>query len=93
MEQWSQSHFLQALGWATLNSFWQMAILWCAFIGVNHLFKLSATKVDSSSRTRRTFQNLKLCVEVVLFFREAKDFEQQKDTTAARTNHTIILHH
>jgi len=37
-----QSHFLQTLGWATLNSFWQMAILWCAFLGVNHFFKLSA---------------------------------------------------
>ena len=44
MAQWSQLHFLQALGWATLNSFWQMAILWCAFAGANHLFKLSATK-------------------------------------------------
>jgi beta-lactamase regulating signal transducer with metallopeptidase domain len=44
MATWSQSHFLQALGWATLNSFWQMAILWCLFLGANHLFKLSANK-------------------------------------------------
>jgi bla regulator protein BlaR1 len=28
---WSQSIFLQALGWATLNSFWQIGLLWCAF--------------------------------------------------------------
>ena len=49
MATWSQSHFLQALGWATLNSFWQMAILWCAFVGVNHLFKLSATKKYQAS--------------------------------------------
>jgi beta-lactamase regulating signal transducer with metallopeptidase domain len=49
MAAWSQSHFLQALGWATLNSFWQMAILWCAFVGVNHLFKLSATKKYQAS--------------------------------------------
>ena len=44
MAEWSQSQFLQALGWATLNSFWQMAILWCVFAGVNHFFKISATK-------------------------------------------------
>ncbi|RYZ28156.1 MAG: M56 family metallopeptidase, partial [Chitinophagaceae bacterium] len=49
MATWSQSHFLQALGWATLNSFWQMAILWCAFVSVNHLFKLSATRKYQAS--------------------------------------------
>ena len=38
----SQSAFLQALGWATLNSFWQMALLWCVFLGANYFFKLSA---------------------------------------------------
>ncbi|TCJ19002.1 M56 family metallopeptidase [Flaviaesturariibacter flavus] len=27
----SQSIFLQALGWATLNSFWQLGLLWCLF--------------------------------------------------------------
>lgn len=43
MFQWSQSHFMQALGWATLNSFWQMALLWCLFLGINQLFNLSAS--------------------------------------------------
>ena len=38
----SQSAFLQALGWATLNSFWQMALLWCVFLGANYFFRLSA---------------------------------------------------
>lgn len=28
----SQSALLQALGWATLNSFWQVGLLWCAYI-------------------------------------------------------------
>jgi bla regulator protein blaR1 len=27
----SQSIFLQALGWATLNSFWQIGLLWCLY--------------------------------------------------------------
>ena len=44
MAEWSQSHFLQALGWATLNSFWQMALLWCLFTAINYIFKLSSEK-------------------------------------------------
>lgn len=40
----SQSQFLQSLGWATLNSFWQMALLWCMYIAVNAAFKISAGK-------------------------------------------------
>ncbi|OLY92395.1 Signal transducer regulating beta-lactamase production, contains metallopeptidase domain [Cnuella takakiae] len=31
MTGFSQSALLQALGWATLNSFWQVGILWCLF--------------------------------------------------------------
>ena len=44
MANWSQSHFLQSLGWATLNSFWQMALLWCIFLGANYLVRLSSHK-------------------------------------------------
>jgi bla regulator protein BlaR1 len=40
MANWSQSHFLQSLGWATLNSFWQMALLWCLYLVINSLFRL-----------------------------------------------------
>ncbi len=28
---WGQSNFLQALGWAVLNSLWQMAFLWVIY--------------------------------------------------------------
>ncbi|MBD0367895.1 MAG: M56 family metallopeptidase [Flavisolibacter sp.] len=35
---------MQALGWATLNSFWQMAVLWIAFILANRIFSLSVHK-------------------------------------------------
>jgi len=41
---WGESHFLQSLGWATLNSFWQMALLWCIFILANSAFKISSHK-------------------------------------------------
>ena len=31
MTAFDQSAFLQALGWAVLNSLWQMALLWIVF--------------------------------------------------------------
>lgn len=44
MGSWSESQFLQSLGWATLNSFWQMALLWCLYLAVNSVFKISSSK-------------------------------------------------
>lgn len=41
---WGQSHFLPSLGWATLNSFWQMAFLWCLYIAANVFLKISPAK-------------------------------------------------
>jgi bla regulator protein blaR1 len=49
MAAWMQSHFLQALGWATLNSVWQMALLWALFCSVNHTFSLSASRKYQAS--------------------------------------------
>lgn len=42
MNAWSQSPFLQALGWAMLNSFWQMALLYAGFTLLQHLVRLSS---------------------------------------------------
>ncbi|HEU0065402.1 MAG TPA: M56 family metallopeptidase, partial [Flavisolibacter sp.] len=42
MALWSQSHFLQSLGWATLNSFWQMALLWSLFLAAKSIFRISS---------------------------------------------------
>src|SRR5688572_3277120 len=44
MANLSGSHFLQALGWATLNSFWQMALLWILYLGASYLFKLPSIR-------------------------------------------------
>jgi len=44
MASFGHSAFLQALGWATLNSFWQMALLWCLFLAAANLLKLSSHK-------------------------------------------------
>ncbi len=42
MNAWSQSPFLQALGWAMLNSLWQMALLYSAFSLLLHTNRLSS---------------------------------------------------
>jgi bla regulator protein BlaR1 len=44
MANWSQSHFLQSLGWATLNSFWQMALLWCIYLAINSILQVNSDK-------------------------------------------------
>jgi hypothetical protein len=35
----NQSNFLQALGWAVLNSLWQMALLWVVYQLITAVFK------------------------------------------------------
>ena len=41
---WSQSDFLQALGWSTLNSFWQLGLLWSVYLLYNYFFKPSSNR-------------------------------------------------
>jgi len=42
MTSWSSSQILQSLGWAILNSFWQMAVLWILYLVYLHFFKPTA---------------------------------------------------
>lgn len=44
MTSFANSAFLQALGWATLNSIWQMAALWLIFFLAKHFLGLSSDK-------------------------------------------------
>jgi beta-lactamase regulating signal transducer with metallopeptidase domain len=44
MANWNYAPILQALGWATLNSIWQMALLWFCFLVVYSSVKLSGSK-------------------------------------------------
>ncbi len=44
MIQVTQSPFLQALGYAIINSLWQFAILWVVYFLINSFFKLSSHK-------------------------------------------------
>jgi beta-lactamase regulating signal transducer with metallopeptidase domain len=43
MQTFTQSAFLQSLGYAIANSLWQMALLWMAVMMINNFFKLSST--------------------------------------------------
>lgn len=42
MSNWDAT-FFQALGWATLNSIWQMAVLWALFLFAQNFFSLSSS--------------------------------------------------
>lgn len=44
MTGFSQSALLQALGWATLNSFWQVGVFWCAYILVRRMVVIKASQ-------------------------------------------------
>ncbi len=47
MAAFGESNFLQALGWAVLNSLWQMALLWVAYQIITGLNR----KISSSNRS------------------------------------------
>lgn len=42
MANWSQSELLQAIGWAIVNSIWQMAFLWCLYLLIVRVFSPSS---------------------------------------------------
>ena len=73
MANWNNSPFLQALGWATLNSIWQMALLWCCFLLIHHFVKLSSSRKYELSVFAVV---LGFCWFVYNFF----NFYQQKST-------------
>ncbi len=47
----SQSDFMQALGWALLNSLWQMALLWLVFHVITTSFKFEKPSHKSALAT------------------------------------------
>lgn len=47
----SQSEFLQALGWAVLNSLWQMALLWVVYQSVTAIFSIKQSSQRSALAT------------------------------------------
>ncbi len=50
-----QSNFLQALGWAVLNSLWQMALLWVVYQVVTAIFRKSGSSGKSMLATTLLF--------------------------------------
>ena len=52
MDNIGQSNFLQSLGWAVLNSLWQMALLWVVYqliVGINRKTSPTQKSVLASS--------------------------------------------
>ena len=45
------SPFLQSLGWAIANSFWQAAVLWIAYVVVSSLYRNASAKFKNTSGT------------------------------------------
>ena len=50
-----QSNFLQALGWAVLNSLWQMALLWVVYQLVTAIFRTAKSSQKSTLATTLLF--------------------------------------
>ena len=50
-----QSNFLQALGWAVLNSLWQMALLWVVYQCVTAVFKVNKSSQKGNLATLLLF--------------------------------------
>jgi bla regulator protein BlaR1 len=51
----SQSSFLQALGWAVLNSLWQMALLWVVYQSVTGVFRVNKSSQKGNLATLLLF--------------------------------------
>jgi beta-lactamase regulating signal transducer with metallopeptidase domain len=51
----SQSSFLQALGWAVLNSLWQMALLWVIYQSVTAVFRVNKSSQKGNLATLLLF--------------------------------------
>ena len=45
------SNFLQALGWAVLNSLWQMALLWVVYQSVTAVFRINKSSQKGNLAT------------------------------------------
>ncbi len=50
-----QSNFLQALGWAVLNSLWQMALLWVVYQLITAIFRTAKSSQKSALATTLLF--------------------------------------
>jgi bla regulator protein blaR1 len=67
----SYSAFLQAIGWAALNSIWQAGVLWCILWLTNHLMKLMPQKKYVLSVTCITASFLLFFVNIIFYLRSS----------------------
>lgn len=78
-----QSNFLQALGWAVLNSLWQMALLWVVYQLVTAIFRTARSSQKSTLATALLFAGF---AWFVLTF-----FVILADTTSAHSGYATFI--
>jgi bla regulator protein blaR1 len=91
MFELSHSQFLQALGWATLNSFWQMGILWCVYLGLNHLLKLSATHKYQASVSAVFFGFIWFITTFILYYQNNSSTYAIFENTITHSNSILNI--
>ena len=62
-----QANFLQSLGWAVLNSLWQMAFLWVIYQFISGIFSAGARGRSAKSSFRSSLASFLLITGFVLF--------------------------
>ena len=80
-----QTSFLQSLGWAVLNSFWQMALLWVTYQALNSLFR--SLKSSHRSSLAFTFLLTGFAWFIYTFF---SVYSEQSTTGTAITSPIIV---
>lgn len=78
-----QSNFLQALGWAVLNSLWQMALLWVIYQLVTAIFRTAKSSQKSLLATTLLFAGFAWFVFTFFII--------LADTTSAHTRYSSFI--
>ncbi len=78
-----QSNFLQALGWAVLNSLWQMALLWVVYQLVTAIFRTARSSQKSVLATTLLFAGFAWFVFTFFIILQ--------DTSSAHTGYSTFI--
>ena len=70
MIQVTQSPFLQALGYAIINSLWQFGLLWLIYLFINCIFKLSSHKKYAAALALQFSGFAWFCVTLMYYYNQ-----------------------
>lgn len=82
MLQVTHSPFLQALGFAIINSLWQFAILWLGFVLINTIFKLSSHQKYCAGFVLQTAGFVWFATTLIFYFRKYVSSYQESSLLA-----------